>query len=188
MHVSVLRRCMALLCVASVIALVFFRHSISLLSSDPVSVGRQLYKVELRLLGGTVTSYESSRLQRSTNDCSVAILREVLRLRHRVAPADSVIAQELNLRVEGTTLGELSSALSAHGVNNLIFRGRSQRRPAERSISLLSPSHFVLVLRTSAEDVEFFDPLVGGVTLPMVAYTKRWTGKEIRLLDQRSKS
>jgi hypothetical protein len=152
--------------------------------SWPLMFTRVVHRMDLRAHGATVTALPYQRLQHAPNDCALAVVNELQRSAGRIVPSPSWLATSLALAPSGVALDALAATLRELGWPARVTRGAAQLQlhpllpPA---VALVHPGHYVLVTARTPERVEFFDPLVGLVQLPLPAFEARWTGKGVRL-------
>jgi hypothetical protein len=167
--------------VAAVIFAYCFAALVSTVASDAVNSApartRVHYRDMLAQQGAVVLTGQGADLQRSFNDCGVAVLREALRASGatHLPPHDS-LERLVPLSLRGTTLPALLVALEQLGARAIPFSRSGSRVPDAAFIAHMRYGHFVLVRSVRDTSVRFFDPLVGEVSLSVNAFEALWSG------------
>jgi ABC-type bacteriocin/lantibiotic exporter with double-glycine peptidase domain len=120
-------------------------------------------------------------LQRSTNDCGVAVLAEALRGFRIEPPSYATLARTVRVAARGVTIDALSDGLDSFGIPTTRATYADLAPHRGPLIALLTYRHFVLVRDVDRESVRFFDPLIGEVTLERAAFVSLWKGKGLLL-------
>lgn len=151
-------------------------------SGEPLhmAVARTVVGISLRLHGASIKRYPVERLQQAANDCALTAVRELVSLK-RLAISTRDITRALPIGISGISLNDLASGMSSLGMNATVLRSMKQEQVMSSDIVLLTSRHYVLVTRIGDDRIEYFDPMIGEVSVTMERFVKTWTGKAVRI-------
>jgi ABC-type bacteriocin/lantibiotic exporter with double-glycine peptidase domain len=149
--------------------------------TDPMVVGRAMYRVTLRARGGTFVSSPGVVLQSGATDCGPAALATLLRTLGGNPPPTDSLARLAGTGAWGTTFAGLARTARLLGVANELRRLTPAAMDALHTpvIAWVDGGHFVTVVPDSSRSVLVLDPAVGPYRIGRARLRRYWSGEAL---------
>jgi hypothetical protein len=154
---------------------------LTLVSQDPTSAARWVYRATILARGGTFSNAPGAVLQSALNDCGPAALANLILTLGGSPPPVEVIGSFADTGARGTTFAGLSEAALRLGVPNILRRVEpaSTADLSTPFIAWVDRGHYVTVVPDSTDSVLVLDPQAGPYRIRISRLARYWSGEAL---------